>query len=202
MAKLTPSDQKKIRAFYNNLLTQYGTKSARTLDWHGKSNQLERYETLEIIGDLNNKSVLDFGCGLGDFYGFLNKRHKGVKYTGIDLVSELVAEAKKKYPAGNFRVKDIFQIKKSYDYVFASGSLSYSVKGGREFYYNVIKKMYELCNIGVGFNMLDGHIYDSDETYQTYFAEEVLEFCKTFADEVRIVTEYEEGDFTVLLGKK
>jgi ubiquinone/menaquinone biosynthesis C-methylase UbiE len=199
--KLSQSDQNRIKNFYNSLLKKFGTDSAKTLDWHNKHNQLERFETLTIIGDLNNCTILDFGCGLGDLYGFLKGRYSNFKYLGIDLVPELINEAQKKYPDGEFKVANISEIKQKFDYIFASGSLSYAVEGGREFYYAVIRKMYEFCNKGVGFNMLDGHEYKSDETYQTYYSEYVLEYCKSFANKVRIVTQYELGDFTVLLEK-
>ena len=33
-----------------------------------------RFQVLSGVGDLNNSSVLDLGCGLGDFYGYLLKQ--------------------------------------------------------------------------------------------------------------------------------
>ena len=198
---LDHTDKNRIRSFYVNLLQKYGINSAKTLDWHARGNQAERYETFTILGNLNDCSILDFGCGLGDLYGFLEKRYNGFSYLGIDIVPELVEEAKKKYPAASFKIANVFELSEEFDYSFASGSLSYKVKEGPEFYYAVIRRLYDISRIGVGFNMLDGIDYDSDETYQTYNPEEVLKYCKTFAQKIRLVTEYEEGDFTILLEK-
>jgi len=183
-------------------LRKYGTHSAMALDWDSDKNQKSRFEILSKIGDLNGKTILDFGCGLGDLYGYLSKRFKKLAYLGIDIVPDFVVAARYKYPKARFELTEIGDLQGKFDYVFASGSLTFNVDKGKNFYLDLVKQMYERANIGVGFNMLNKGFYDTDRFYMTYDPMEVLEYCKTFAKDVKIIFEYLKGDFTIYLFKK
>jgi 2-polyprenyl-3-methyl-5-hydroxy-6-metoxy-1,4-benzoquinol methylase len=57
--------------------------------------------TLDLLGDVNGKQVLDLGCGEGRFCRIL--AHRGASLTGVDLSSrmiELAREAEAKEPLG------------------------------------------------------------------------------------------------------
>ncbi len=202
---LDPIDKIRINKFYQQRYQAYGDKNARSVDWDSQKNQLERFKLFEKIGDLNDKKILDFGSGLGDFYGFLKTRYKNFEYLGIDVVEDFIKVAKHKYPTGTFSKEEMGDLKQRFDYVFASGSLTFHVHEGEKFYFKVIRQMYDLCDKGVGFNMLDRDFYGIDDydisMYLTYDKTEVLEYCKTFAKDVKIITEYIPGDFTVFLKK-
>lgn len=200
--RLNPEDKHRIRSFYKRRLKKYGTKGAMSLDWDSYESQQGRFEILSKIGDLNNKSVLDFGSGLGDLYGYLAKHYKNVDYLGIDILPDFVEAASKKYPKAKFSGEGLTDIKKTFDYVLASGSLTFQVEGGKNFYFKIIEQMYQHANIGVAFNMLNNNFYDADNFYVTYDPLEVLAFCKTFAKDVKIIFEYMKGDFTIYLFKK
>lgn len=75
------------------------------------------------MGNINGKTILDFGCGKGDFYRFLSERGFSCKYTGIDINENLIDLAKKKYPDVEFLVLDIEEetLRKEYDIVFICG---------------------------------------------------------------------------------
>ena len=87
--------------------------------------QLLRYNLfLELCADLHGKKVLDYGCGKGDFYGFLKDKGISTEYTGFDITPALIELAKIKYPECAFRVMDIVEepIYEVFDYVFVCGS--------------------------------------------------------------------------------
>ncbi|GAC1412526.1 MAG: class I SAM-dependent methyltransferase [Candidatus Doudnabacteria bacterium] len=199
--RLNPEDKKRIRSFYKRRLKKYGSKGAMSLDWDSYESQQGRFEILSKIGDLNSKKVLDFGSGLGDLYGYLDKHFKNVDYLGIDILPDFVKAASKKFPKAKFSEKGLTDLQESFDYVFASGSLTFQVQGGKNFYFKIIEEMYQHAKIGVAFNMLNDNFYDSDGFYVTYNPLEVLEFCKTFAKDVKIIFEYLKGDFTIYLFK-
>jgi SAM-dependent methyltransferase len=199
--ELEESDKNRISDFYLRHLNKNGVESAKTLNWTSQRSQLVRFNTLDRIGNLENASILDVGSGLGDLYGYLIAQKKTFEYYGIDIVPAFVELAKQKYPQGNFGYDEIFRMTKKYDYVLASGSLSFTVKDNKNFYQEMIRKMYELANIGVGFNMLDTHYYSPDTTYAAYDPEITADFCKTFAAKTYLIRGYEEGDFTVFLYK-
>lgn len=52
---------------------------------------------------LNNKSVLDIGCGTGALVEYINPS----SYLGIDINEDFIKLAKKKYPEFNFKVVNI-----------------------------------------------------------------------------------------------
>lgn len=199
--KLNENDKNRIIDFYLGHLKKNGVESAQTLNWTNKRNQLLRFNALARIGNLENASILDVGSGLGDLYGYLTAQKIPFKYYGIDIVPEFVSLAKQKYPEAKFGSEEIFSMSQKYDYVLASGSLSFTVADNDNFYKEMIMKMYELAEKGVGFNMLDIHYYTPDAIYAVYDPEEIADFCKTFAAKTYLIRGYVEGDFTVFLYK-
>ena len=65
------------------------------------------------------ESVLDVGCGTGDLIPFLPPCH----YRGIDLVSEFVAEAARRYPDLTFENMNLLNIDEQYDWVLLAGMM-------------------------------------------------------------------------------
>ncbi|SBR50240.1 class I SAM-dependent methyltransferase [Halomonas sp. HL-93] len=66
---------------------------------------------LNIISHLkkeNSKSILDVGCGPGQFAEFLLKRYK-VNYTGLDFSETAIRKARKRNPEALFYQEDILQ---------------------------------------------------------------------------------------------
>ena len=92
--------------------------------WGSKDAQLLRFKLLFEIGDLDNRSVLDVGCGLGEFYHFCKEKGASlIEYVGIDINSEIVAQANENFPELNLLCMDItkntFEVN-GFDYVVAS----------------------------------------------------------------------------------
>ena len=199
--ELSSDDFFRLRRFYNRSLNLYGPDSPRALHWPTPQDQEARFGALTRVGNLSDASVLDVGCGLGDLYYFLLKKFSRVAYTGIDLVPEMVSQAREKYPDVAFSVRSIFELDKPFDYVLASGALTFNVSGGKKFYYSLIAHMYYLCNTAVAFNMLDDIKHTTDEDYLAYNWHEVITFCKTLTENYKVITGYEPGDFTIYLYK-
>ncbi len=199
--QLSDKDKDRVNEFYIGHLQKNGPESAQTLNWTNKRNQLIRFNTLARIGNLQGKSILDVGCGLADFYDYFKTHDIECSYYGIDIVPEFITQAQKKYPGVNVAVDDIFKITDPYDFIFASGSLSFTVEDNDAFYQGMIRKMYDLATVGVGFNMLDSDYYNRDNIYAVYNAEETLDFCRGFAARTYLIRGYSEGDFTVFMYK-
>ncbi len=88
-----------------------------------------------------------------------------------------------------------------WDYVLASGALSFKVKNNKDYYYSIIKKMYACAKKGVAFNMLNKSVHKDDATYAAYDPQEVVNFCKIFCNNVHVITDYLPHDFTAYLYK-
>ena len=65
--------KKEIKGYYEPLIKHYTPESTRYVSWNSTNNQHLRYFQLIDNIDFNFSSVLDVGCGVGDFWDYLNK---------------------------------------------------------------------------------------------------------------------------------
>lgn len=63
-----------------------------------------RARSYELLGDVTGRTVVDSGCGGGRAVAELAQR--GVRAVGVDLDPEMIAVARERWPAGEFRVGD------------------------------------------------------------------------------------------------
>src|SRR3989344_254034 len=116
---------KSPRSLYNHISEKYSINRGKA------SNDLtELPAALNLLGDLQNKKVLDMGCGLGKHaYEFIKR---GAKVTGYDA-SEKMVELTKKYcgDKGSFFTDTHEKVSfkpESFDCINASYTLGYSNK--------------------------------------------------------------------------
>ena len=140
---LTVEDKQKVINTYSGTLHQYGRNNSMGVHWSAYSTQQLRFQILSQIGDLNGKSVLDVGCGVGDFYGYLNRKNLNFEYLGIDITPEMIIEAKKKYPDGSFELAEVSDIDTKFDYVFGSGVFTHRIDDYQKKYFDMIREMFE-----------------------------------------------------------
>jgi SAM-dependent methyltransferase len=102
-------DRTELLERYRQRWQQYGYDS-RTLGWN-KDCQWVRFEAaFEGIREDEHGSIVDVGCGFGDLLGYLRWRGWNGRYTGVELVPELIEEARKRYasdPAATFISSDV-----------------------------------------------------------------------------------------------
>lgn len=86
---------------------------------------LEMPGTLEVLGNIRGKKILDFGCGAGIYSKFLTK--KGAKVKGFDLNEEMLKLAKKENPKLDLRLGSGYKIpfKEKFDIIVAPLVLDY-----------------------------------------------------------------------------
>jgi len=198
---LTEFDRERLLKYYSESLKQHGPYSAKAFHWLSVRDQLVRFDALSRVGDISGYSILDVGCGAGDMYDFLFGQFKDFSYLGVDIVPEMTATAREKYPVARFMTADIFSIAEQSDYVFASGALTFNVSGGKPFYFNMVRHMYSLARKAVAFNVLDSRYTTTDECFLVYSWQEIADLCEELGGKYQIITGYEQGDFTVHLHK-
>jgi len=196
------SSHAKNISFYTNLINKYGI-DVRSLNWRSKESQELRFRILAEIGDLNGKSILDVGCGLGDFYEYLGKNNTSFQYKGIDITPKMIEVARKRFPETSFEVRDLLEdeVIERFDYVFASGIFYLVEDKPYDFMKKMIKKMFETARIGIAFNSLSAWA-DSQEKGEFYANPfEVIEFCRTLTSKMVFKHNYHPADFTIFLYK-
>ncbi|MDG4839755.1 methyltransferase domain-containing protein [Micromonospora sp. WMMD967] len=67
-----------------------------------------RARSYELLGDLTGRTVIDMGCGSGRAVAELAER--GAHAVGVDVDPEMIAVARERWPAGEFRVGDATEL--------------------------------------------------------------------------------------------
>ncbi len=197
--------EKDIKDFYQKKFQKFGV-SPKSLLWKEKGAAHQRFRQFWSEIDFNNKSVLDVGCGFGEFAKFTTKKFTNVNYTGIDIVPEFIAEAKKLYPEHSFAVSNYLsdKIEGSYDIVVASGILNSNVYNNMEYRKDAIEKLFKLSKSVTAFNMLGAYPQpENREESNVWYADslEILKHCLTITRRVILRHHYSPHDFTVFMYK-
>ena len=176
---MDPYSHEQILSFYNYHLKKFGDRP-EALRWTPQG-QLRRYHMLADIAspdELRNCSVLDYGCGTGDFYRFLQRRGIPVQYTGVDINENFINLAKKKYPECAFAVMDADdgEFDRNYDYIVICGVFNLQVPGVDDDMKNALVKLFRHCNKGLALNALSSHSPLRDHELHFTSPEEMLKF--------------------------
>jgi ubiquinone/menaquinone biosynthesis C-methylase UbiE len=177
---MDPFSKDKLLSFYNYHLKKFGDRP-EALRWTPQG-QLRRYHMLSDIvsaEELNNSTVLDYGCGTGDFYRFLKRRDINVTYTGVDINENFINLAQQKYPECTFKVMnaDDDEFEGFYDYIFICGVFNLNVPGVDEDMKNALVKLFKLCNKGLALSALSSHTPVKDPELHFTSPEEMLQFA-------------------------
>ncbi len=199
---MKPEEKEATIRRYEERLEKYGV-SAKAMGWRDKEQQYIRFVALAAIGDLNNCSILDVGCGFGDFYDFLKQKGSNVQYTGYDISSKLVEIARQKHPEATFQVRDILEEESNekFDYVVSSGILNARLSDNEGFVKRMLKRCFELCNMGVAINMMTSYVDYQQEDLYYYSPESVFAFAKTLTRRATLRHDYMPFEFTIYLYK-
>lgn len=200
---MNAKDKEQAIKRYEERLSVFG-KSVKTMGWRDERQQELRFEILAQIGDLDSKKILDVGCGFGDYYSYLLKNNLIVNYTGYDLSLKITEIAKNEHQGANFAVKDILidRVNEKFDYVFSSGIFNHKISNNMKFAREMIRRMFEICNLGIAFNMMTD-IVDYKEEYLFYYSpEKIFNFAKTLSRYVILRHDYPLYEFTIYIYKK
>lgn len=174
---MDPLGKMELLNFYNRHLKDFGD-SPQAVRWT-QGGQLRRYVSLlTIAGDISGKKVLDFGCGKGDFYGFMKKRDILVRYCGIDINENLIELARRKYPEAEFIALDIdeAELNRVFDVVFVCGVFNLRIAGIEESMKSILKKLFKLCKEALHVNLLTYYIPQRNVELFYVKPEEMLQF--------------------------
>ncbi|ASU34693.1 class I SAM-dependent methyltransferase [Mucilaginibacter xinganensis] len=193
-------DTAAIFNYHRQMIDACGPQSSLALGWKDRESQRSRFRALATIGELNNRSVLDVGCGYGDLLPYLAARCNRLNYTGVEQIPELLHEAIKRYgdhPEASFIHGDFTTMQLTpADYVFASGSLNYR-SVDPEFIFKIITKFYGACRIAFAFNLLSDIVPNG--MLVAYDPDEINAYCNKLCNNVKLLKGYAADDFTVFM---
>lgn len=190
--------------FYDKNVREH-MNDIKSVAWGNRESQEKRFEILAQIAELSGKSVLDVGCGLGDFYSWLKDRYRNIKYTGVDITPSMVELALKNHPGVKFCVLDILElncVRPAYDFVFASGIFNRRMPRHKYFIKDTIVRMFDLSKQGIAFNVMSTKADFMEK--KEYYADpgKMLDFCLGLSRKVALMHNYMPHDFTVFIYKQ
>lgn len=188
---------KSIAEYYDNLLAQHGHNS-KACDWPRPASQTVRFRVLAEVASFDQKRILDVGCGLADFAGFLKTRYKEVRYVGVDISTKMIEEAKKLHPELDLRVQNILVDDPGrFDFVVASGIFARLGKDAIPISKKLISRMFECAECAIAFNSLSAWAPNKEEDEFYHDPLETLLFARSLSPWVVLRHDYHPRDFTI-----
>ncbi|MCG7495321.1 class I SAM-dependent methyltransferase [Vibrio sp. Of7-15] len=198
-------DRLNIRFYHDDRLKEWEGHHAKVLGWSSTESQQSRFNMIYQALNFERKSVLDLGCGYGDFKTFLDQRCQVAQYTGIDQQGSFIKQAKTLFSHQSncrfFKADFSAVALPPADIVIASGSLNYRSRT-KGYHPKLIKAMYRACHHAVAFNMLDSRYVSTGQLLAAHHPEEVLHFCRTLCPTTELLTNYSQEDFTIVMMKQ
>lgn len=197
----------RVAAYYSSKLAAHGP-TPLGVDWNGAaSHELRHRQFLRLIDGDRDGSVLDLGCGFGDFLRFLRAEgHRGA-FSGYDVAPAMIAKAVELHGEGEDRrwhagARPV----EVADYAIASGILN--VKGDvpvevwSRYVQAVIDTLARAGRRGFAFNALSLSSDPKLRRGDLYYADpvEILGQCLArFGQSVALLQDYGLYEFTVIV---
>lgn len=191
---------------FNEQHLMKGSNHSESGMWPNKHGQTVRFQALVEISDLNDKRILDVGCGFGDLYSFLlGKSIRLKEYIGIDLHPDVVQNALNNNNSIDIRLMDVVDNdfkNNEFDFVLSSGLFNVELDGWMERTSLIISEMFRICGNGVSMNFL--RFRESDRNPVSHYAkiDEIVEIVEQMTKRYVIRGDYKDNDFTVYMYKQ
>lgn len=159
--------------YYREKLAAHGP-GAQGMDWKDQETQYLRFEVIARYIDFrSNPTVLDVGCGSGEFLTYCQTHELSLRYQGIDVCPEMVAACQSRHGMASAReatVDDLVNQEESFDYVIASGTFNAKMeieeKQWRKYFHDSMKSMFRLSRVAAVVNMMTCYVdYRYDRLY-------------------------------------
>ena len=193
-----------IKDFFNKLVEKHGY-SPKSLAYSGEKSQKIKFNIVTEVGIEDNCSVLDVGCGFGDYFNYLKQQGiKNVKYCGIDISNKIVDFAKEKNSLANVIQGNVLDLSddEKYDYVISLGFNCVKTGTNWETLTQVLDKMWKLSKKGIAYNAVS--TFSETSPRKIYFVSPatVIDYIMTnLTYKVVFRHDYMPHDFTIFAYK-
>lgn len=197
--------KEKNNSFFDKLINE--STDEHLAVGQSKISHEKRFSKMLDIGDLDNKSILDVGCGLGAFYSFLKLKNISVNYTGYDINEKMLQGARNSHLeiADKFKNIDLIEnaIENQFDYSISVGPLNLNMdeKTNYEMTFKLIDSLFKCSKIGYALSMTS--IMSRKKNNDTFYYDPALivNHISKYCNNYRIDHSYLPHDFTVFCYK-
>lgn len=179
----------------------------QSLLWASPMTQAIRFDALRRIQPLDDRSLLDVGCGRADLLEFLvAKRVRLADYVGIEAVEPLAVAAERKVsalpvPARIIRadfVREPVRMFAGADVVIFSGSMNTATD---DVFYETLRRAYDAAAEALVFNFLASPVLAGTGYLVWRRPDDVLRFARQLSPAVTLRDNYLDGDCTIAIQK-
>jgi SAM-dependent methyltransferase len=184
--------------FYAAALKKHG-QTPQGVHWNSARSQRRRFEILArfLPRNLSRYTLVDAGCGFGDFYTFLEHRGNLPKaYTGLDVMSEMIPVARARTGSAILECDVLSDPLPEADYYTCSGAMNILTRFETHLF---IRRCYEASAKGFIFNLLSGE--DESLVYNYHLPKAIKSLGKELGASVKITEGYLPRDFTAAFYK-
>ena len=164
--------------------------------------------------DFKGRSVLEIGCGLADFYGYLQEAPERTPgpYTGFDINEDLITACRENYRQATFEVRNILvdtPPKENWDIVTLFGVLNIRFEefDNQDFAQRMIEAAFGLCREAVAVDMLSTicePTYPKEDFVYYYDPLDMLNFALSLTPHVQLrhdQSSIPQREFSLILRK-
>lgn len=196
-----------VATHYTSKLETHGSTS-KGVDWKDPdSHGLRHRQFLRLLDGNPDASLIDLGCGFGDFLRFLRLAgHRG-RFAGYDIAPSMIDKARELYGEGEDRRWHVGAVpSETADFAVASGI--FNVKGdvpGDTWNGYVLRTIDVLARSGrqgFGFNVLSMSSDPDRRRPDLYYADpaEMLSYCLSrYGRSVALLQDYGLYEFTIIV---
>jgi SAM-dependent methyltransferase len=199
---LDPEDVNRVIQRYQRRIAEHGTTFASLNSGSAEKQAIRQWVHASALRGAR-PSILEVGCGLGDFYNYLTRQKRDCSYHGYDIVPEYIAECKRAYPEARFEVRNIFVdgIAGAYDTVVMSQVLNnrYQKSDNMQVMQRALELAFQHTRISVSIDMLSTYVDFRNPDLFYYSPEEIFRMAKAIAPRVAIRHDYRAFEFCVQL---
>jgi tRNA G46 methylase TrmB len=199
---LDPEDATYVVQRYQERIAEHGATFA-SLNSGSEAKQKMRHEVHASSLRALKPSVLEIGCGLGDFYKYLLQHHHDCSYNGYDIVPEYVEECRRLYPEATFEKRNVFLngINGTYDTIVMSQVLNnrYRKSDNMQVMKRALELAFEHTRVSVSVDMISSYVDFQNPELFYYSPEEIFRIAKTIAPRVLLRHDYRGFEFCIQL---
>ena len=197
--------------YFNEKIETYGA-TPQGVDYNGPAAQQVRFEQLvKVINPSTPFTVIDYGCGYGALFDFLQNKRLAFEYCGFDMLEKMVIAGREAHRGvSNASFQHMEDELVPADYLIASSIFNNKFEATesewQEMVLRTLQRMNPLCTKGFSFDMLTKYS-DPDRMalrLDLFFADPLImfDFCKrNFSRNVALLHDYGLYDFTILVRK-
>lgn len=196
-----------VAAYYASKLEAHGS-TPQGVDWNGIDSHERRHrQFLRLLDGSPDASIIDLGCGFGDFLRFLRVAGYSGRFIGYDIAPSMIEKARELHGEGDDRQWRVgAEPVEVADFAVASGILNVKGDVANEIWTRHVHRTIDILaqagRRGFAFNVLSMSSDPDRRRPSLYYADPVdmLAYCLArFGRSIALLQDYGLYEFTVVV---